>query len=71
MSIAVQLVSRREALGYTPLQLAESARVTQMNLTLVEEGVAFDGSHEIVCAALVAVERLERLKDGKAHLRLV
>lgn len=71
MDIATQLVSRRERLGYTQLQLAESARVTEMNLTLVERGVAFDGSHDIACAALLAVERLESLRDGTAHLRVV
>jgi hypothetical protein len=71
MDIARQVVSRREALGYTPAQLAESAKVAETNLILVEGGIAFDDSHEVVCAALIAIDRLESLRDGKVHLRIV
>lgn len=71
MDIAEQVTSRREALGYTPAQLAESAKVAETNLILVEDGVAFDGSHEVVCAALIAIDRLESMRAGTAHLRSV
>lgn len=69
--IATQVASRREALGYTPAQLAESAKVAETNLVLIEGGIAFEGSHDVACAALIAIDRLETLKAGKAHLRIV
>lgn len=71
MELAEQVVSRREALGFTPAQLAESARVTENGLGLVEQGIAFEDCHLVACAALLAIERLEILKAGKAHLQSV
>lgn len=71
MEIAEDVASRREALGYTPAQLAESAMIVESSLALVEGGVAFEGSHEVVCAALTAIERLETLRTGKSHLHIV
>jgi hypothetical protein len=71
MDFADQMVSRRQALGFTPAQIAESARVTEMSLGFVEQGVAFEDSQYVACAILGAIERLEILKAGKAHLRVV
>lgn len=71
MDIARQIARRRKAIGFTPAQLAVSARVTEVSLALVEQGVAFEGSHEVACALLVAVQRLEIMRAGKAHLQLV
>ena len=71
MDIAEDVASRREALGYTHAQLAESASIAETNLVLIEGGVAFEGSHEVACAAIDAITRLEILRAGKAHLRVV
>lgn len=71
MDIAQDVTSRREALGYTPAQLAESAQVAETTVLLIEDGVAFEGSHEVACAAIDAITRLEILRAGKAHLRIV
>lgn len=71
MDFASQLASRRTELGFSPAQLAESAQIPERDLILVEQGVAFAGSHEVAVDALVAITRLEELRDGKSHLRSV
>lgn len=71
LDIAANIANRRRALGYTPLQLSESAGVTEEDLRLVEQGAGFAGSHEVACAAIDTVERLEILRAGKAHLHSV
>lgn len=71
VDIAQQIVQRREALGFTPTQLALSAGVHERLLNLVEMGYAFDDSHDVACAALIAIDRLENLQAGTAHLRSV
>ena len=71
MDIAQQIKERREALGYTSTQLAQSAGVSERHLNLVEIGYAFEESHDAACAALIAIDRLETLKAGTAHLRSI
>lgn len=70
-AIAEQIVSSRKELGYTAAQLAESANIAETNLILVEGGFGFEGSHEVAVAALTAIHRLETLRAGTAHLRIV
>jgi len=71
MDIARQIARRRKAVGFTQAQLAVSARVTEVSLALVEQGIAFEGSHLVACAVIDAVQRLETMRAGKAHLQLV
>lgn len=69
--IGWDVARRRETLGYSPAQLSESARVLEQHLVLIEGGVTFEGSHKVAVAALEAIERLEELRAGKAHLYIV
>lgn len=71
MDIVQQIVERREALGYTSQQLSEAARITEMDLLLIEQGEVFTGSHDVVCAILVALIELEEERDAPPSLRLV
>lgn len=77
MDIAAQVASRREKLGYTTQRFAEALNgtegisVTEEALLDVEQGIAFEGSHDVACAALIALERLETIRAGKAHLSLI
>lgn len=71
LDIGCDVARRRETLGYSPAQLSESARVLEKHLVLIEGGATFEGSHEVACAALDALERLEGLRAGKAHLYIV
>jgi len=71
MDIAAQVASRREKLGFTTQEFSEVISVTEEDLLEVEQGVAFEGSHDVACAALIALERIETLRAGKAHLSIV
>ena len=71
LDIAAQVADRREKLKLSPAQLAESANIPAEDVALVEQGVVFEGSHEAACAILDAIARLEAIRAGKAHLRLV
>lgn len=71
MDIVQQVVERRKTLGYTQLQLAEAARITEMDLQLFEQGGVFEDSHVIVCDILEALLGLEEERESTPSPRLV
>lgn len=70
MDISGQVVERREMLGLTRSQLAEAARVTEMNLSLLEQGEAFEGGHDTACAVLITLAQMESWREGRPHFTL-
>lgn len=70
MDISGQVVERREALGLSPLQLAEGAQITEMTLQMLEQGGVFEGAHAAACAVIKALARMESANEGRPAFQL-
>lgn len=70
MDISGQVVERRKMLGLTQMQLAEKARVTEMNLHLLEQGQVFEEGHNTACAVLNTLARMEDEQEGRPFFTL-